>query len=295
MFYTRRPPQKAIKEPQGTWITMLRMHDSRRYGPPSNQVGVVAATVLLCFALTHLAAGPGLTMTVQFPGFYFAYSLTLATAMTVVAAGLTASGMDWILHSHPALEGRATFEHWLLPGLTAFIIGVLLDILPTGSAWWIGFAAGAALLLAVLVAEYIAVDPGAPMYTVASAGLIALSHAIFLLFVIALQIGGARLFVIIPAIFLAGALVSLRTLHLRLGGQWELPWAIGIGLICTQLAASLHYWPLSALQLGLALLGPLYALTALASSLDEHMPVRSALAEPGIILAGLWAVAVLVR
>jgi hypothetical protein len=274
---------------------MLPMHDSRRYGPPSDQLGVVAATVLLCFALTHLAAGPGLTMTVQLPGFYFAYSLTLATAMTVVAAGLTASGMDWILRSHPGLEGQPTLEHWLLPGLTAFIIGVLLDILPAGNAWWIGFAAGTALLFAVLAAEYVAVDPSAPMYTVASAGLIALSHAIFLLFVIALQIAGARLFVIVPAIFVAGALVSLRTLHLRLGGQWELPWAIGIGLICSQLAASLHYWPLSALQLGLALLGPLYALTALASSLDENTPARSALAEPGIILAGLWAVAFLVH
>jgi hypothetical protein len=295
MFYLTKAAGPGSRGCRGTWITILRMQDSRRYGPPSNQVGVVAATVLLCFALTHLAAGPGLTMTVQFPGFYFAYSLTLATAMTLVAAGLTATGMDWILHSHPGLEGRATLDHWLLPGLTAFIIGVLLDILPAGNAWWIGFAAGAALLLAVLVAEYIALDPGAPMYTVASAGLIALSHAIFLLFVIALQIGGARLFVVIPAIFVAGALVSLRTLHLRLGGQWDLPWAIGIGLICSQLAASLHYWPLSALQLGLALLGPLYALTALASSLDENVPVRSALAEPGIILAGLWAVAVLVR
>jgi hypothetical protein len=271
------------------------MRDRLRHAPPSNQVGVVAATVLLCYALTHLAAGPGLTMTMQLPGFYFAYSLTLATAMTIVAGGLTASGMDWILHSHPALEGGATVEHWLLPALTTFIIGVLLNILPAGTAWWIGFAVGTALLLAVLVAEYIAVDPGAPMYTMASAGLIALSHAIFLLFVIALQIGGARLFVAVPAVFIAGTLVALRTLHLRLGGQWELPWAVGIGLICGQMAASLHYWPLSALQAGLALLGPLYALTALASSLDENVPVRSALAEPGIILAGLWTAAILVH
>ena len=137
------------------------------------------------------------------------------------------------------------------------------------------------------MAEYTAVDSSAPLYTFASAGLIALAHAIFVLFVIALQIGGARLFVIMPATFLASALVSLRTLHLRLGGHWDLPWAIGIGLVCTQLAAGLHYWPLSALQFGLILLAPLYALTALASSLAEEIPVRSALAEPGIILAGL--------
>jgi Protein of unknown function (DUF5656) len=278
-----------------TRVTMPAMRETPRYLPPSNQVGVVAATVLLCYALTHLAAGPGLTMTVQLPGFYFAYSLTLATAMTVVAAGLTASGVDWILRSHPAAAGQHTLEHWLLPSLTAFIIGVLLNILPPGQAWWIGFAAGAAILLAVLTAEYIAVDPGAPVYTLASAGLIALSHAIFLLFVIALQLAGARLFVIMPATFLAATLVSLRTLHLRLGGRWDVPWGIGIGLICTQVAAGLHYWPLSPLQLGLMLLAPLYALTALAASLAEDVPVRSALAEPGIILASLWAVSALLR
>jgi hypothetical protein len=278
-----------------TCVRILRMSETQRYLPPSNQVGVVVATVLLCYALTHLAGGPGLTMTVQLPGFYFAYSLTLGTAMTMIAAGLTASGMEWLLHDHRALGGRPTLEQWLLPSLTALIIGVLLSILPQGVAWWIGFAAGASLLLAVLVAEYVAVDPGAPMYTIASAGLIALAHAIFLLFVVALQIGGARLFVIMPAVFLAGALVSLRALHLRLGGHWDLPWAIGIGLVCTQLAAGLHYWPLSAIQFGLILLGPLYALTALASTLAEEVPVGSALAEPGIILAGLWSVAALVR
>jgi hypothetical protein len=101
------------------------------------------------------------------------------------------------------------------------------------------------------------------------------------------------LFLMVPAIFLAAALVALRTLHLRLSGRWEYPWAFGIGLVCAQLAAGLHYWPLSSLQYGLFVLGPVYALTALASALAEDIPVRSALAEPGIILGGLWAAAAL--
>ena len=269
------------------------MRETRRYLPASNQVGVLTATVLLSYALTHLARGPGFTLAMQLPGFYLAFSLTLATAMTLMAAGLTASGMDWLLHGHPALQGRRTIEHWLLPALTASIIGVLLDILPAGPPWWIGFVAGAVILIAVLVAEYVAVDPGAPLYALASAGLTALSYALFLLFLIALRLGGARLFLMVPAIFLAAALVALRTLHLRLSGRWEYPWAFGIGLVCAQLAAGLHYWPLSSLQYGLFVLGPVYALTALASALAEDIPVRSALAEPGIILGGLWATAAL--
>ncbi len=265
------------------------------YLPDPNQVGVLTAAVLLTYALTRLGRAPGFTLTLQLPGFYFAYALTLGSAMTLMAAGLTASGMDWLLRSHPTSEGRRTIEHWLLPASTAFIIGVLLDALPPGSLWWAGFVVGAVILISVLVAEYVAVDPGAPLYSLASAGLTALSYAIFLLFVIALRIAGARLFLVMPAIFFAAGLVTLRTLHLRLSGRWEFPWAFGIGLVSAQLAAGLHYWPLSSLQFGLILLGPLYALTALAYSLGEDVPLRNALTEPILILAALWAAAILLR
>ena len=268
------------------------MQVQERYLPDANRVGVLAAAVLLTYALTRLVNAPALTLSIQLPGFYFSYPVTLGTAMTLMAAGLTASGMDWLLRGHPSLQSQNTLEHWLLPALTAFIIGVLLDSLPAGRVWWVAFALGSGLLISVFLAEYVAVDTGAPLYSLASAGLTALSYTLFLLFVIALRIGSARLFLEVPAIFLAAALVTLRTLHLRLAGHWEFPWALGTGFISAQLAAGLHYWPLSALQLGLALLGPLYALTALAYSLSQDIPVRSAIAEPAIILGGLWVAAV---
>jgi hypothetical protein len=263
--------------------------------PDSNQVGVVAAVVLLAYALTHLVNAPAITLAVQLPGFYFTYPLTFGTAMTLMAAGLTASGTDWLLHTHPGLAAKPTVEHWLLPTLMAFIIGALLDILPSGPAWWVGFAVSAAILVSILAAEYVAVDAGAPWYPVASAGLIALSYAAFLLLVIALRLGGARLFLVLPAVAGAAALVTLRTLHLRLSGKWEYPWAVAVGLTCVQLAAGFHYWPLTPLQFGLVLLAPLYALTALAISLGEDVPMRSALTEPALILAGLWTAAIFVR
>jgi hypothetical protein len=271
------------------------MHAQDRYLPDPNRVGVLAAAVLLTYALTRLVNAPAFTVSIQFPGFYFSYPFTLGTAMTLMAAGLTASGMDWLLRSHPTLDGKGTIEHWLLPALTAFIVGVLLDSLPPGSVWWAALVVGGSILILVFLAEYVAVDPGGPIYALASAGLIALSYTLFMIFVIALHIGGARLFLSIPAIFLAAGLVSLRTLHLRLGGHWEFPWAIGIGLVCTQLGAGLHYWPLTSLQLGLILLGPLYALTALAYSLSQDVPIRGAFAEPAIILGGLWTAAIFLR
>ncbi len=280
------------------------MQVEKRYLPDSNRVGVVTSTVLLTYALTRLVNVPGFTVSIQLPGFYFAYPLTIGTAMTLLAAGLTASGMDWLLRTHPSIhslpinkimQSQRTLEHWLLPALTAFIIGVLLDILPSGQLWWVGFAVGALILLSVFTAEYISVDPNAPLYGLSSAGLIALSYALFLLFVIALRIGGARLFLIVPAIFLAAGLVTLRTLHLRLSGRWDYIWSFGIGLVSAQLAAGLHYWPLTTLQYGLILLGPLYALIALATNLGEDVPLRNAVTEPGIILGALWAAAIFLR
>ncbi len=275
--------------------TIQPMRANERYLPDPNRVGVLAAAVLLTYALTRLVSTPGLTLAIQLPGFYLSYPLTLGTAMTVMAAGLTASGMDWLLHGHPALRGKSTLEHWLLPTLTAFIIGVLLDNLPAGPVWWASFAVGGGLLIIVFLAEYVAVDPGAPTYALAAAGLIALSYTLFLLFVIALQISGARLFLSLPAISIAAGLVTLRTLHLRLGGRWDFSWAVGVSIISAQLAAGLHYWPLTPLQSGLILLGPLYGLTALAYSLSQDVPLRSAFAEPAIILGGLWAAAVFLR
>src|SRR5271157_1129156 len=233
------------------------MQQEGRYLPDGNRVGVLTATVLLAYALTRLINTPGFTLTLQLPGFYFAYPLTL-----------NAAGMNWLLHSHPSLQGN-TIEHWLLPTLTAFIIGVSLNVLPFGTLWWIGLAISAGTLISIFIAEYVSVDGGAPTYALASAALIALSYALFLMLIIALRTAGTRLFLIAPAVFIAAGLVSLRTLHLRLSGRWEFPWAIGIALTCTQIAAGVHYWPISPLQFGLILLGPLYALTALASNLDR--------------------------
>jgi hypothetical protein len=214
--------------------------------------------------------------------------------MTVMATGLTATGMDSLLRGHPSWPGGRTVEHWLLPALTAFIVGIPLGVLPSNTLWWIGFSFSAGILVSVFLAEYVTVDPGAPSYAIASAGLIALSYALFLLFTIALRATGARLFLSMPAIFISAALVTLRTLHLRLSNRWEFPWAISVGLVCMQIAAGLHYWPVSPMKFGLILLGPLYALVALAATLAEDLPLRRAVLEPSLILGAAWVAAIFV-
>jgi hypothetical protein len=179
----------------------------------------------------------------------------------------------------------------LLPALTAWVIGIPLYLLPFGTQWLVAFALGGALLMLVLVAEYIAVDPEDNRYTIASAGLTAVSFAIFMVLAIALRSAGIRLFLTLPALTLASLLVVLRTLNLRLGGLWAIMLSLALALIIAQIAAGLHYLPLSPTKYGLALIGPAYALTTFIGNLVEGIPLRRAIIGPVLVLIIVWGAA----
>ena len=273
----------------------IQMNEPSRGEPGSeaDRLGVLTATVLLTYALTRIIRSPELQLSLQLPGFYFAFPLTLGTVMTLLAAGLTATGMDWLLRSHPALREKPSVEHWMLPTLTTFVVGAPLSIIEDARVWWLAFMIGAVVLVLVFLAEYVVVDPSAPNYALARAGLTALSYALFLILATAMQLGGVRLFLLIPALFVSAALIALRILHLDGADRWDFPWAAGIGLICAQLGAGLHYWPITALQWGLAVTGPLYALTLLCSGLTEGNPIRQARLGPILVVVASWAAAAL--
>jgi hypothetical protein len=263
----------------------------QRSQPDANRISVLAAAVLLAFALARLIWSPGLPGAFSIFGLILPLNLSLGTLITLLAAGLAATGMDWVLRSHPEIETQKRIEHWILPTLTTLVIGELLSLLGSGGAWLAGFLLSGLLLIMVFQAEYVVVSSSDARYPAATAGLTALSFALFLILAAALRYGATRLLITLPALLLAGGLVSLRALHLRFS-RWEFGWALGIALVVFQLAAGLHYWPLHPLQYGLLLLGPLYALVGLMIALDEGQPLRRALVEPAVVLA-LMLVAVL--
>lgn len=258
--------------------------------PDINRTGVLTATVLLAFALTRLLPASQVVLRLTLGSFFLTYPVSLTTVMTLLAAGVTATGMDWLLRGHPALGSRRTVEHWLLPTLTTFVIGVPLSLLPGGVSWWATFAVAGLALLTVFIAEYVAVDSTAPAYSAATGLLTALSFAVYLILLTTVHSSSPRLILLVPVVFFVSGLVSLRALHLRLQ-RWDFFWAVGIALVSAQLASALHYWPLSPIQFGLVLLGPLYALTSLAGSLGESAPVRRAAIEPLAALALAWIAA----
>jgi hypothetical protein len=277
---------------QGFRGTIQPMTD-RQSLPDPTRVSVMTAAVLLAFALTRVLNAPQLfTLSIPLKNFRLTLPVNLNTVIILLAAGLTATGMDWLLQTHPSLEKGETREHWLLPTLTVLVIGITLYTLPNTYIWWLGFGLGAMLFLVVELSEFVVVDPGDTRYPAATAVLTALAFVIFLILAVALKVANARLIFLTPALFLAGGLTALRSMHLRLNERWEFAWAVGIGLVVTQLGSALHYLPLTPIRFGLALLAPLYALTVLGINLVNGNPFRRAVLEPAVMLILFWGLAI---
>lgn len=263
--------------------------------PDPNRLSIISASILLAYALTRYVNLPISEISVQFPGIYLETEINVRTIVTLLVAALTATGAHWLIYDHPTRDEQLTLQHWLVPAFTAWVIGVPLYNLPPGFVWLASIAIGGVLLMLVLIAEYIIVDPNDLRHGLATAGLTAVSFALYLTLAIALRSGGTRLFLLLPSLTIAGGLVCLRTLHLRLRGQWAIWPSIALALIVAQFTAAMHYWPVSPIAFGLAVLGPTYALSSLIASLLEGETPRQALAEPALVLFVVWGTALWTR
>jgi len=268
------------------------MQQEHQYLPDTDRLSVLAASLLLSYALLPFVRLPERFISLGIAGIAFEFKVNFFTVLMVIGGGMAAVGTDWLLSDHPRLAGQRTYSHWLIPALTTWVIGVPLSSLVVGLQWWVVFGLGGLLLVLVLVAEYIAVDPDDTRYAPAAVGLTAVSYALFLILIIALAAAGSRLYVLIPAIMVAVFLVSLRSLNLRLCERWCYTWAAAIAIMIGQVAAALHYWPIPPLRYGLIILGLAYPLVSMAGSLEEGRTLREVWAEPAIMLVVLWGIAI---
>jgi len=266
----------------------------RQHLPDANRLSVVTATILLAYALTPFVNLPGQEFDWQLPGFLLQIRFNFNTIISILVALLAAAGTDWLMQGHPTAGGMARLPNWLLPALTAWAIGVPLTTLEVTAEWWGVFALGGMLLILVLVAEYIVVDPTDILHTPASAGLIAVSFALYLVLTISLSASSLRLYSTLLALAPTVFLISIRTLYLRTQ-RWYLGWAFGIMLVVGQVATGLYYMPVSPLRYGLILLGLTYALTSLASGIESRRSWRLVWIEPAIMAAVIWFLAIVVR
>jgi hypothetical protein len=248
----------------------------------------LSATILLAYTLTGLIRVPARQFAAQLPGFYLEIQVNIQTVVSLLVITLAVSGTDWLIQEQPAVQAHPRFQHWLLPALTAWVFGIPLYQGSLGTYWWLGILAGGGALMLVLTAEYVVADEKNPYHAIAAVGLTAVAFALFFLLTITLRAMGLRLYLIVPALALTAALISLRTLSLWMQGPWAIL-ASGIcAVIVAQLVAAAHYLPFSPVSYGLFLLGPAYGLTVFLGNLGVGKPQRGAVIEFIALLLVFW-------
>ncbi len=240
-----------------------------RFSQNLDRISVLSATIILAYTFSSFIIFPARTLSTQLPGFYLEILLNTQTIVSLLVVGLTVSGTDWLLRSHPSASNRSMRQHLLIPALTAWIIGVPLSQQTLGLYWWAGIFLGGGTLILVLMAEYAVVDPNDSNYTLASIGLTTVAYALFFLLSVTLKAIELRLFLLVPVLTLVVVIISLRTFHLRLRGDWAFRASGLIALIMAQIAAAFYYLPFSPVAFGLSLLGPAYGLINLFGNLAE--------------------------
>ena len=273
------------------------MSDNNYHFPNLDSVSILAATILLAYALTHFISLPLTEIEIQVAGVYIPLALNFSTIIAVLITGLTATGAAWLLRDHPNLEGAITVQHWLVPSLTALVLWLAVEQFPFGGQWWVAASLSSVILMLVLMAEYMVVDAADdnPYYMIASIGVTAISLALYLVLAIALHAAEVRLFFRIPALSLAAGLVLLRIIHLRAHGTWAFGPALLTILLTGELAAGLHYWPLNSTSFGIILLGQVYALIELSENLlnSESKTLVQIILSPILVLIFAWGLAAL--
>lgn len=259
--------------------------------PDINQVSIIVAGILLAYAVSRLSSIPAQEIRIHLPGLLIMFNLNVQFLTIPIVAGMAAAGSDWLIHTHPLWRGRFAIQHWLLPMLTALVLAFPITQLPYGTSWWLTFLVGALILMAVLLAEYITIDPQDFRQPIASSGLISVSYALYFIFCLAIYLFGYRLIFAFPSITLAAFLVSLRSFNLRIPNHWMFLESSLIALVAGQIATALHYWPISPISYGLALLGPTYALFLFIIRLQQPSKNKYRFIEPALIFILCWFLA----
>lgn len=261
--------------------------------PNINRVSVVVATIMLAYALIQLLPNSGAAQSIAIGGFLLPIAFDFGTIITIAVTAITASGTDWILRSHPELKDKTSVPHLFLPAITAWMINILLSNMADTPLKWGFFLTGGIFLFIVILSEYITIFQEDYRRLIAIAILTALSYGMFLALGVSLESADQRLIISLPTIALGSGILSIRVLQLQTSDSWPLTYAAASMLITTQLAAALHYLPISPLSHGLFLFGALYFTINFNTNMIEKNPIRQAIIEstvPLIIISGfaLW-------
>jgi hypothetical protein len=230
--------------------------------PDSERLGAMIALVLLAYGLLRTVELPALEAEFGLLGLLLQLRLDTQFLMLALAAGLAATGVDWLLQSHPLAEGsRPGLEHRVIPGLAALGLGAILARLPTGAPLAVGLGVAGLLLYGVLAAEFVVFQPDDPRAGWAALGLRTLSFLLLVGVAFAIRAARVRAVFAIPLVTLAAAAVVWRILVIDSGAgdRRAASYAAATAWVVGQLGWALHYWPGPPLKIALLLGAVAYA------------------------------------
>ncbi|MGB2895635.1 MAG: hypothetical protein WBB65_05660 [Anaerolineales bacterium] len=221
--------------------------------PDRDRLSTLTALVILSYALIRIVVLPIFSTELTFAGLIFELKVDTRLIMLALVAALTVAGADWLIQSHPAQKsGERTFEHWIVPGLTALAAGTILTRLPEGPALWIGLTAGATLLMAVLLAEFLIHDPADPRHDLAAVVLRTLAFLLLVGILFTMHAIDLRSVYRVPLSLAIVTVISWRLLKLSTSANGQaIVFALIGGGISAQLVWALHYWPLPSFRFAL--------------------------------------------
>lgn len=263
--------------------------------PNRDRVGALTALILISYALIRIVTLPTLETELTVFGLVVPVNFDVRVMMLSLSAALAATGAIWVLQSHPlALIRSPQYPVGLLPGLAALGMGAALNQLPVGSAWFVGLVFAGSLLVGVLYAEFLVFDERDPRARGAIVGLRTLGVVLVVGVAFAALAGGLRAVFTVPAIFAASMIVCWRALKLEAANRAIWPYSVACGLIASQIAWGLHYWPTRPMQVALVVgLTTYVAIGLLAALLRKSLTPRVAYEFAGVSLLVVAAVLIL--
>lgn len=263
--------------------------------PNRDRVGALTSLILIAYALIRIVTLPTWETELAVLGLIVPVNIDVRVIMLSLAAALAATGALWVLQPHPLARIRTPEPAvGLLPGLAALGMGAALNQLPVSSAWLIGLVFAGGLLVGVLYAEFVVFDEQDSRALGAIAGLRSLGIVLIVGVAFATLAGGLRAVFSVPAIFAASTIVCWRSLKLEAAKSAVWPYSVACGLIASQIAWGLHYWPSRPMQVALIVgLTTYVAIGLLVTLLRKTFRPRVAYEFTGISLLVLAAVLLL--
>jgi len=240
--------------------------------PNRDRLSVLTATIVLAYALARFLDLPARVWQTTILGSSIDIQIDGPFLVLLFVAALISAGSETLMRSHPYLAGRPkapAFQHWILPGATALALGAALNRTRDEQVWWVELGISVLALLAVLVAEFIAVHPEDRRRDVAAVVITGLTYALALTIFALLYSLSYRAVVSASLSGAASALLAWRWLRLRVPSD-ERAWLYAglTGLMCAEAFWALTYWRLTPGAAALLVMLPFYVGLGLA---QQHL------------------------